>query len=278
MNFMTKISIIFIYVIFFIFETAYPQSDSIFKFVQKIDGNFSYFTVDHLNNIYVLTNGNQLKKISEKGDSLSVFNDIKRFGYPTYIDVNNPLKILLYYKKFSTVIVLDRFLNMRNTINLRKQNIFTVNAISTAYDNNIWVFDEQNYKLKKIDEEGKVLQETADWRNLLEEAPSPNKIIDRDNFVYVYDSAKGFYIFDYYGSFKNKLTFTGWQNVEVNGKILYGFNNHSLFTYQLQSLSLKEFLLPNFFNNYTSIKAINGNIYLLKNDGIYHYKVINSTQ
>jgi len=40
------------------------------------------------------------------------------------IDVTNPLKILLYYKKFTTVVVLDRFLNIRNTINFRKKKYF----------------------------------------------------------------------------------------------------------------------------------------------------------
>jgi hypothetical protein len=126
-----------------------------------------------LDNIYLLTTGNQLKKINNNGDSAGIFNDVKRYGNPSSIDVNNPLKILLYYKNYSTVVVLDRFLNMRNTINFRKQNIFTVNAISTSYDNNIWLFDEQNLKLKKIDDEGKVLQETIDWRNLFDTVPSP---------------------------------------------------------------------------------------------------------
>ena len=55
---------------------------------------------------------------------LAVFNDVKKYGNPTYIDVTNPLKILLYYKNYSTVVVLDRLLNTRNTINFRKQNIF----------------------------------------------------------------------------------------------------------------------------------------------------------
>lgn len=47
---------------------------------------------------------------------------------------------------------LDRLLTVRNTINLRTQNIFLVNSISLSYDNNIWLFDEEDFKLK-IDEQ-----------------------------------------------------------------------------------------------------------------------------
>ncbi|MBK7884616.1 MAG: hypothetical protein IPJ81_13170 [Chitinophagaceae bacterium] len=273
MIFLKKILFTFCFIILIV-ATSNAQNDSSFKFIKIIKGNFTHFAVDNLDNIYLLTTGNQLKKINNNGDSAGIFNDVKRYGYPSSIDVNNPLKILLYYKNYSTVVVLDRFLNMRNTINFRKQNIFTVNAISTSYDNNIWLFDEQNLKLKKIDDEGKVLQETIDWRNLFDTVPSPAKIIDRDNLVYVYDTAKGFFIFDYYNSFKNRLLFYGWDNIEVNAKLIYGFKNNTLLTYQLNSLLLKEYPLPDFFGKYSSIKAINGKVYLLKDDGIYQYQII----
>lgn len=252
---------------------ANAQKDTAFVFIKKIPGNFVFFTVDNLENIYLLTTGNQLKKINGNGDSISVFNDVKRYGIPSSIDVNNPLKILLYYKNFSTIIVLDRFLTLRNTINLRRQNIFKVNAVTNSYDNNIWLFDEQDFKLKKIDETGNTLQETSDWRTLFEESPAPYKIIDRDNFLYIYDTARGFYVFDYYNSFKTKLLFTGWQNIEVNAKRIYGFKNDTLFIYQLNTLTLKEYPLSEIFKNATSIKAINGKIYILKNDGVYQYEL-----
>lgn len=253
--------------------SAAAQNDSAFQFIKTIKGSFSSFTVDNLDNIFLITKTDQLKKLRYNGDSTAVFNDVKRYGSPSYIDVNNPLKILLYYSNYSTVVVLDRFLNIRNTINFRKQNIFSVNSIATAYDNNIWLFDEQDYKLKKIDEEGKKQLESIDSRILLNETISPVKIIDRDNYVYLYDPEKGFYIFDYYGAYKNKLLFLNWSNAEVSGNTLYGFYNNKLETYMLNTLTLKEYQLPAFFGTYYSIKAMNGKVYLLKEDGVYIYQV-----
>jgi hypothetical protein len=249
------------------------QSDSSFQFIRSIKGDFSAFNVDNLDNIFLITGTNQLKKFDGNGDSVAVFNDVKRYGNPSSIDVSNPLKILLYYKNFSTVLVLDRLLNIRNTINFRKQNIFSVNTIAGSYDNNIWIFDEEDYKLKKIDEQGNQLMETTGWRLLFDSVPSPKQLIDRDNFVYLYDPEKGFYIFDYYGGFKNRLAFLNWDNVEVSGRNMYGFSNNILYSYALHSLTMKAYQLPAFFGKYTAIKAMNGKLYLLQKDGIDIYQL-----
>ena len=145
--------------------------------------------------------------------------------------------------------------------------------MAASYDNNMWIFDEQDLKLKKIDEQGKVLLETVDCRQLFDSVPSPEQIIDRDGFVYLYDPAKGFYIFDYYGSFKNRLAFTGWENTDAAGKSIYGFSGNKFYSYQQNSLNLKTYNLPPFFGKYSSIRAVNGNVYLLKETGIDIYSI-----
>lgn len=249
------------------------QSDSSFQFLKTIKGDFTYFNVDNLDNVYLINKSYQLKKINANGDSVAIFNDVKKYGNPDFIDVTNPLKTLLYYKNYSTIVMLDRLLAPRNTINLRKQNIFYVNNVTLSYDNYIWIFDEEDFKLKKIDEEGKVLQATTDWRMLFDTVPAPVKMIDRDNFVYLYDPAKGFYIFDYYGGFKNKLAFLNWTNVEVNGTNMYGFEKNKLYSYVLKSLQLKEYKLPAFFGKYEAIKAMNGRVYLLNEKGVDVYQI-----
>ena len=249
------------------------RSDSFFHFERSIPGNYIYLNVDMLDNIYLITSGNQLKKIDSNGDSVAVFNDVKKFGNPSLIDVNNPLKILVYYKNYATVVMLDRLLTQRNSINFRRQSIFSVQAIATSYDNNIWVFDEQDLKLKKIDETGKLLQESADMRQLVDSVPSPQLIIDSDNLVYLYDEKKGFYIFDYYGALKNRIPFLNWTDVAISRNKMMGFSNNKLFSYELKSLNLKTYTLPAFFNDYDAIKAVNGKVYLLKKDAVEIYSV-----
>lgn len=249
------------------------QSDSAFKYIKTIPGNFIHMNIDVLDNIYLITAGNQLKKMNSKGDSIAVFNDVKKYGNPTYIDVNNPLKILVFYKNYSTVIILDRLLTQRNMINLRRQNIFSVKAIATSYDNFIWIFDEQEFKLKKINEEGKLVLESTDMRQLVDPVPFPQQIIDCENLVYLYDEKKGFFIFDYYGGLNKTLPFLNWSDIAISGNKIMGFSENRLLSYQMNSLNLKSYELPSFFRDYTAVKAVNGKVYLLKKDGVEVYSV-----
>ncbi len=220
------------------------QADPSFLYIKTLKGDIIDFTVDNLDNIYILNSRNQIKKYNSNGDSVAIYNDVKKFGQATLIDVSNPLKILLYYRDFATVVMLDRFLNAVNSIDLRKQNIFQAKAIGQSYDNKIWVYDEIENKLKKVDEDGKLLQETPDFRLLLGAAPTPLKIFDENKYVYVYDSIYGVYVFDYYGTLKNNIMISHWKNFKVAGKYIFGSRNDTLYRYEISTFQYDEWKMP----------------------------------
>lgn len=220
------------------------QTDTSFQLLRTLTGDIVDFTVDNLDNVYILNSRNQVKKFDVKGDSVAVFNDIKKFGKATLIDVSNPLKVLLYYKDFATVVMLDRFLNVVNTIDLRKENILQAKVIGQSYDNKIWVYDELEGKLKKIDEDGKLLLETPDFRLLLGQAPAPVKIFDENKYVYIYDSLLGVYVFDYYGALKNNIMIDHWQNFKVAGKYIFGSRAGILYRYEIKTYRVDDWKMP----------------------------------
>lgn len=256
----------------FLFAMAiHAQEDTLFRPVTTIKGDIVAFSVDNLDNIYLLSSTNQVKKLNNKGDSAAIFNDVKKFGKATLIDASNPLKILLYYRDFATIVVLDRFLNVMNSIDLRKQNILQVRAIGQSYDNKIWVYDELENKLKKIDEDGKLLQETPDFRLLFDKAPAPQKIFDQDRFVYLYDSAQAVFVFDYYGALKNKILISGWQNFKVSGKFIYGSMANKLYRYDISTFRVEEWEMPDAIFQSQSFNFTSTRLYALKKDGIEIY-------
>jgi glutaredoxin-related protein len=242
------------------------QKDAPYKLIAFIKGDVVDFTVDNLDNVYVLTSTDQLKKYNANGDSVAVFNNVKKFGKVSTIDVSNPLKVLLYYKDFSTIVMLDRLLTVRNTIDLRQQNIFQVNAIGQSYDNNIWLYDEGDSKLKKISDEGKTLLETADFRLLFDEAPHVKNIYDQDGFVYLYDPRQTVFVFDYYGALRNKILISGWQDFKVAGKFIFGINNDTLHRYEINTFRLDEEKLPVPLKNSLKLNFTSSRLYALKKD------------
>jgi len=263
---------------FFLFKGAMAQeiksdttdidNNADFIFFKHISGDFQMVRVDVLDNIYLISAGGQLKKLTPNGDSIAVYNQVKKYGNPTYLDVSNPLKSLLYYKNYATVVILDRLLAQRNVINFRKRNIFSVNAIATSYDNQIWIFDEQDFKLKKINEEGNVLMESSDMRQINGETFSPQTIVDADSRVFLYDPDKGFFIFDYYGAFLNHLPLLHWTDIAVSKDRLMGFSDNHLHVYTMKRLQQTDYKLPPLSENRISIMAMNNKLYILKPGGL----------
>jgi hypothetical protein len=274
MNFLRPSSLILLGV--FAAMTTWSQqgpadTSALFRLTRTIGTDIADFTVDNLGNIYILRKDNQLKKLSPQGDSLAVFNDVRRYGQIAAIDVTNPLKILVFYREFTTVVELDRYLNAINTIDLRKLNIFQVKAVGLAYDNNIWVFDELDAILKRVGDDGSLVDQTTDFRQLFDSVPDPALIRDQGGLVYLYDPAKGVYIFDHYGTLKTHLDLRGWRDFEVIEKNILGRDDHTFFRYQPGTLNMQEEPIPTAYAGASRIRITPSVIYVLKKTGLEIY-------
>ncbi|MBL7731399.1 MAG: hypothetical protein JNM88_09490 [Chitinophagaceae bacterium] len=269
---MKKLSVILLLSLLLPF-LATAQEDTAFTYVKTISGDITSFTVDNLDNIYLLNSKNQVRKLDINGDSAAIFNDVRKYGKVSMIDVSNPLKVLLYYKDFATLVMLDRFLNIRNSIDLRKQNIYQAKAISQSFDNKVWVFDELESKLKKLDEDGKLLQETPDFRLLLGKSISPVRIFDENMFVYLYDPVNGIYVFDYFGALKNNILIQQWQNLKVTGKYIYGSKEDTLYRYEISTFRYDEWKMPAEIAGSKAFNFTATRLYALKDDSIRIYSI-----
>ena len=260
-------------ILFFFGFTAsgWGQHDSTFRLVRTIPVAAVEMAVDNLNNLYLLTPSDQLKKYNAQGDSVSVYNQTRRFGKLHSMDATNPLKLLLYYRDFSTIVILDRLLSIRSTIDLRQQNITQASAIGLSYDNNIWVFDALENKLKKIDEYGASLSESIDFRTIFPHSFVPEKIIDYNGSVYLYDPAQGVAIFDYYGSLQKKLSIKGWKNIAILDKQIIGTDNQHIYTYYTNNLMERQYQFPSSFGSFTQYLIANTHLFALAKDSVNIY-------
>jgi hypothetical protein len=253
-------------------QLCFAQTDTVFKLIKTLPGEIADAAIDNLDNIYILTTTDQLKKYNASGDSIAVYNNVRKFGKLYSMDIVNPLKVLLYYKDFSSIVILDRLLSIRSTIDLRSKNILQVAAIGQSYDNNIWVFDAYDNKLKKIDEQGTVLLETPDFRQALGQAITPQQIIDQNKQVYLYDPTNGLFIFDRYGTFKRRIPVSGWSNVSVTDKYILGISNDALQAYNISTLMQSEQKFPGNFTPYYHYSISNNKLIALSKEGIHIYR------
>ena len=268
--------IIYLLSLIFICQSLKAAPDTLLNLqpVNTIKGNFSNFFVDNLGNIFLLTSSNQIKKLNNNLDSVAIFNESKLYGDIYSIDVSNPLKVLVYYRDFNTILMLDRQLTTLNTIDIRQQNLFQVKAIAQSYDNNIWVFDEVDNKLKKIDENGNLLLETPDFRLLFDSSYIPHTIIDMNGLLYLYSARGGWKIFDYYGGLKTQYPALNWRDVQVSDAFLEGHD--STYFYAERPKDLQFFKTKPNLNlaNTRKIIQMQNLYYFLTKDGINIYREV----
>jgi hypothetical protein len=257
----------------FLFGELNAQNDSIPGTARFIGGSFADFQVDNLGNIFVLTPDNQLKKYSAAGDSLGVFNDVRRYGKIAYIDVTNPLKLLLFYQEFGTIVILDRFLNNLGSLDLRQLGFYQVTCIGLAYDNNIWVYDALAGKLNKIDNDGNIVSQTNDIRQFTDPVPNPVLLTDQGGLVYLFDPQKGVYIFDHYGGYSKNISLKNWRHFSVINSTMLGWNGKEFLKMEdKMPYAEGKRTIPDYFLPATKILIMPDYLYDLKTDGIHVYK------
>jgi hypothetical protein len=240
---------------------AQKQRSDSFTLIKTYTGNIADVAMDNLDNLYIISSTGQIKKLNAAGDSAGVYNQVKNYGKLYSIDVSNPLKLLLFYKDFSTVVILDRFLANQSMLDLKKSSVLSPSAIGNSYDSKIWVYDEYDNKLKKIDEQGNKLSETADFRTVFNQSISPQKILNDNGLVYLADTANGVFVFDNYGSFKKKIPVKNWQTITIannniisaTGDMINVFNSST----QLQTQKRVPFFKPYLHSFITASKLVN---------------------
>jgi hypothetical protein len=257
----------FIHILLLTFGTV---AQPVFSLQKTWSTPFENFEVDNLGSLYLFSSNQQLKKLDARFDSVGVFNDMRMFGSLYGMDVSNPLRVILWYKDFSTLVILDRFLNLRTSINLNNVGILQCVAIAQSYDNNIWLFDNLDSKLKKIDETGTLLLESADFRMLFDNPPQPHRLEDFNKQLYAYDSARGLLMMDYFGAYQKLLPYIGWKNLQGMGKGLVATDSTHFIYLKADGINMNRIPMPAEMKLAKKIRLRGTRLYVQDNKGYLH--------
>jgi len=213
-----------------------------FRLISSFVTKANVLTLDNFGNFYTVAN-NRIEKYSKEGKLLFPYEEF-RYGKVGMIDATNPMKLIVYYPDFMTIVTLDRFLSPLNTYNLFSMGYQNVTAVASSADGRIWFYDNVDFKLKKIDEFGKVFRESQPLNIILSQTPNPNFIQERDNRVYVNDPELGILIFDLFGSYAKTIPIKGLKKFQVLQDQIVYFENNQLNAYQPLTFELKTLPLP----------------------------------
>lgn len=202
-----------------------------------------FATADNLGNLYLVTNQNAVEKYAADGRLLTRYTN-NRLGMAAWMDVSNPMKVLVWYADFRTVVILDRSLTALGEINLIFAGYPEVRTVATAADGNLWLYDEVAFQLKKIAPEGTLLFESQALNLLQSERIAVAAIRDDGAQVLASDPEVGLLCFDVYGQFQRILPWKGIGPFVLTQNRLEYLTETTLHFEHLQAFATRDIPLP----------------------------------
>ncbi|WP_264552461.1 hypothetical protein [Flavobacterium sp. N2038] len=132
------------------FSNFYGQSQKINPtLISKLKTDVDEFVgYDSFGYKYQILN-NVFSKI--KGSEIFEYKNVS-LGNITKVDIQNPLKIVLFYEDFNSVVLLDNQLNKMTEINFSQNTIpIVVSAIGMSTQNQLWIYNTLNQQIGLFD-------------------------------------------------------------------------------------------------------------------------------
>lgn len=168
--------------------------DSTLNVLFQESGTFRFFTTDRLNQLYLVTEQDEVIKYTAEGQM--------QFDYPNTtlgslrsVDVADPFSPMLFYPDQQIIIQLDRTFGERSRLDLRTTPIQNATAIARSHNNQIWVYDDYAYQLILLNSSGDIQVQSDDLRLTENVNEAATQIVRWGELVLVVFPQKGVAVF-----------------------------------------------------------------------------------
>ncbi len=221
-----------------IIETAFIKSTTL-----NAD---KFIGVDDFNNLYYIKNNTFYKKTSK--NTYNYTNT--QLGEITSVDIKNPLKIILFYRNFNTILLVDNNLNeLSRPLNFNNtsfsKNAFLVNGSS---NNNLWIYSLDDNTLHLYNYQNHKIQFTTQSLSFYQEGFKVKKIVSTYKNCWLIGE-KSVLHFDEYGTFIENIELPNFSDVTffkntliyLKGTNLYHYDDISVPIHLKDKISIQSF-------------------------------------
>lgn len=255
------------YILFFLAIHVNAQTD--FKWMGKLDTECDKFAADQLGNIYII-NGQNIQKYNSNLQKIADYSNVY-LGNISFIDVSDPLRILLYYREFNQVVWLDNyFQEIRSPVRLDDLGIEQAVLLCSSSLNGFWVFNQLNNQLQYFDMNLNKIHESISLNPLIGEM-RPIAMTEKNRMVYLNFPGTGILTFDQFGTYSRTLPVFPDNNFQVTDESIYYLQQGSFKRYDLEAFKEGKIILP----DTVALQAVTIQpeyLYISKKDGIFVYK------
>jgi len=163
----------------------------------------SILEVDDFGNVYAVINNMMIHKYNLDLQLQHTYDGNQQEEI-SHIDASNPLKILAFYPDFQIIKFLDNTLSEISNFELSKISE-EISLVAMSNDNNIWIYDVIESKIKKVSNFGEILISSPPISDIVGAVFDPTFLKESNNQIYIYDEAFGLLIFDFACNFTNRI-------------------------------------------------------------------------
>ena len=231
----------FLYLLIFLLLTSLTGDWHLIKKIPFTE--VAAFTTDKLGNAYVVSE-NMLLQFDNNGLPVNHYSE-KNLGRLSSVDAVNPFKLLCFYPDYAQINILTSKLVLQSTIQLRGMGIEQPALIcNSAVDYGIWIYDRQDFQLKKIDLNLQIFRESGNIPQSTGREFNPVAMLEANDYVLLSDPAIGILFFDLFGTYYKTLPIKNVYSMQTKDNDLYYVSNGELRIYNFKTLADKKIELP----------------------------------
>ncbi len=191
---------------------------------QKLEHSVVNASIDRQGNIYIASNNGDVDRFDRNGKLAYHFSPDKK-GNASLIEAWQGLRTFVFYRDFQQYLFLDRFLNNSVPFDIGNGLSTYFDLCTVAGDNNLWLIDQQELTLKKLDIEiNEFLIETPFNLNLDPDDFELTFIREYQNLLFISDKSSGVLVFDNLGNYMESLAVKGLNHFSFSDNELIGLN------------------------------------------------------
>ena len=240
-------------------KSAFSQFQTEFKGNHLATDQFGY---------YYEIGDTEIKKFTKTGELYRTYSN-NVLGVIESVDVSSPYKILVYFRDFTKILILDNFLSpTTETIELTDIDLEQTTLVCRSYNEGTWYYEPVLFELIRKNQELVTTNTSGNLANLLGKNIQPNFLVEYNNIVYLNDPKNGILVFDMYGTYLKNIPLYDLHSFQVKDKFIVYANSEG-FIESYDFFTLEKTLYKPLEN--TAVKFVqiqNENIYIVNDKGL----------
>ncbi len=201
-------------------------------------------SLDRNSRIFISDEKGNINQYDANGNFLLNYSPPK-VGRISLLEAWKTVQVFAFYRDLQQYTLLDRFLNSLSQNRVDEDKLGFVRVATMAADDNLWVFDEVDFSLKKYGLRNQTILLNAPLNLVLDARDYDiNFMREYQNSLFINDRNSGILVFDNLGNYRKKLPFEGLTSFGLFHDELYFLVSDQVHFFHLYNLTERIIALP----------------------------------